>query len=502
MAGAGLGVLSLAACTDQNPATKPTRTTVPLPDADAIRTDYQRMVDFGARLPGHPNHVRFVESLEMDFRAAGLDVGPCESYDYRRWDPLEFGLEVTTASGTVAIPKLSYYVRSAPTPAGGVSGPLYYGGEITATGPTEPRDIPEGSIVVFDGRLPDMSVRWLAAPDFLHLPDEDRDTYLDAPYKRLWLTPPFNLDELLPSGAAGAVIIMDVSSDMIENNFSPHASHYKPPIPALIVGQDPGKALRAQAKQGLQARLTLQAEWVNCKVPIITAVLPGKSDEIIIIDTHTDGQNFIEENGCVAMVQLARHFASLPEDLKLNRTLVFAGWSGHMTGELPECAGWLRAHPDIVARAVTAVTIEHLGAPEWEDIPGKGYAPTGRNEYMNLATTGGALTDIVKAGLQKYDLRQHGIQPAPGKTTGAVFHDSGVPHVGIICGPNYLLGIVPDGHMDKLDAELASRQTHMIAELIKQVDKLPADVLKADDDSLGKSPVQGPDTSVEKQCLP
>ena len=192
-------------------------------------------------------------------------------------------------------------------------------------------------------------------------------------------------------------------------------------------------------------------------MPSLTAILPGESDEVVVIDTHTDGQNFIEENGGMAMLQLARHFASLPKHQRLRRTLVFAGWPGHMSGALPECAGWVRAHPDLVKRAAAAITIEHLGAPEWEDVPDKGYAPTGRNEYMNFATTGGVLTNLVKDGFRKFDLRQHGIQAGPGTTTGAVFHESGVPHVGIIGGPNYLLGIVKNGHLDKLDAHLAMR---------------------------------------------
>jgi hypothetical protein len=34
--------------------------------------------------------------------------------------------------------------------------------------------------------------------------------------------------------------------------------------------------------------------------------------QVVLVDTHTDGQNFIEENGCMAVLQLARHFASLP----------------------------------------------------------------------------------------------------------------------------------------------------------------------------------------------
>ncbi|NWP47657.1 Zn-dependent exopeptidase M28, partial [Escherichia coli] len=202
---------------------------------------------------------------------------------------------------------------------------------------------------------------------------------------------------------------------------------------------------------------TLDAEWATGEVPQITAILPGESDEVMIVDTHTDGQNFVEENGCITLLHLARYFASLPQREWLRRSVVFAGWPGHMTGEMPEAPGWALAHPELMKRAAAAFTIEHLGSSEWLDIPGKGYGPTGHNEYMNCPTTAGPLTDLVIEGIKRHDLLRHGVEPGPGVTTGVVFHESGVPHMALIGGPSYLLSIARNGHMDKLDAGLAAR---------------------------------------------
>ncbi len=499
--GAGaLSSIALAESIAGAVAASPGRDIVPLPTPEIIRRDYQRMVDFGPRLPGHPNHVRFVEFLAREFQQIGLTLGPCDSYAYRRWDPLAYGLDLEDDGTMKPVPNIAYYVRSHPAPPGGITAPLYYGGTIDKNGPTALGEVPAGSIVVFDGKLPQTTIQQLVDPLYIHLPDAEKAEYLSRPYKRLWLMPAFPLEAVLAKGAAGVVIIIDVSDAMIAGNFSPHASHYKPPLPTLFVGNEAGNDLRRLAKLRKRAKLTLDAQWVDCTVPSLTAILPGESDEVVVIDTHTDGQNFIEENGGMAMLQLAGHFASLPKHQRLRRTLVFAGWPGHMSGALPECAGWVRAHPDLVKRAAAAVTIEHLGASEWEDVPGKGYAPTGRNEYMNFATTGGVLTNLVKDGFRKFDLRQHGIQAGPGTTTGAVFHDSGVPHVGIIGGPNYLLGIVKNGHMDKLDTDLATRQTAMIAELLTRIDGLSATVLRSADHTLGAHPALDADTSVRAPC--
>lgn len=464
---------------------------VPLPDAARIRADCQTMVDFGPRLPGNDSHLRFVKWMADEFRAAGLVMGPSETYAYRRWDPKRVALE---ADG-VTVPNVAYYVRSDPTSPAGVTGPLVYGGEIDAKGASNLGDFPRGAILVFDGRLPTLTVRKLLNPDFVHVRGETQDEVVDEPYHRLWTTPAYALDDYKSRGAAGVAIIMDVSSAMISGNYSPHASAYHPPVPAVFVGADAGDALRAKAKAGASGRLTLDAQWVDGDVPAITAILPGSSDEVTIIDTHTDGQNYVEENGCIALIHLARHFASLPPSQRLKRSLVFAGWPGHMAGTLPQSEGWIRAHRDVMQRAAAAFTIEHLGAPEWLDIPGKGYGPTGRNEYVNLPVTAGPLRDMLHEGIVKHDLLRHGIQKGPGVTVGSAFHECGIPHAACICGPSYLLTVRPSGEMEKLDADLAVRQTAMLAELIARADAVPAATLRASDPTLGEHPVTGPDTS-------
>lgn len=479
---------------------------VPLPGPEQIRRDYQAMVDFGARLPGDANHLRFVDWMGAEFKKAGLLLGPCESFPYRRWEPKRWSLDIIDGQARKTIEKVTYFVRSASTGPDGVTGSLVYGGRIEVAGYAAPPvfpelpAIPKGAIVVFDGTLPRMTMGTITHPHFVHMREGETENPVDAPCHRLWTTPAYPIDALLDRGVAAVAIIMNVSSDQIAGNFSPHSSTYKPKLPALFVGSDVGIALRDAAKGGHQGHLTLDAQWVDDEVPQLTAVLPGETDEVMIVDTHTDGQNFVEENGCIAMLQLARYFASRPKGERLRRSLVFAGWPGHMSGALPEATGWALAHPDMIKRAAAAFTIEHLGSSQWEDLPGKGYAPTGRNEYMNCPTTAGPLTDLVVAGIKRHALFEHGVEPGPGFTTGRVFHNSGIPHFACIGGPAYLLSIAANGHMDKLDADLAARQTAMIAELIAQADRIPIATLKGSDPSLGKQPATGPDTSRRMAC--
>ncbi|MDA8275996.1 MAG: hypothetical protein M0029_11545 [Actinomycetota bacterium] len=141
----------------------------------------------------------------------------------------------------------------------------------------------------------------------------------------------------------------------------------------------------------------------------MTAVLPGASDEVVVVNSHSDGQNGFEENGSialVALVALARHFASLPPGERLHRTLVLASWPGHMSGaeSLEDAGCWIAAHPDLCDRTVAAVTVEHLGATEWVETPGRGYHSTGEPEVTGIWTTQGRTAELARSALVQANL--------------------------------------------------------------------------------------------------
>jgi hypothetical protein len=105
-----------------------------LPSPETVRADVQRMVDFGPRLPGYEGHQHFCDWLAREFVAAGLDLLPCDEYVYDCWQPGAFGLEIVDgdAAGKLDVP--TTYVRSAGTPADGVTGPLVYAGTMPTPG--------------------------------------------------------------------------------------------------------------------------------------------------------------------------------------------------------------------------------------------------------------------------------------------------------------------------------------------------------------------------------
>ena len=129
---------------------------------------------------------------------------------------------------------------------------------------------------------------------------------------------------------------------------------------------------------GGQATLTLHAEIdPHAAGENVWGVLPGASDEVVLLNTHTDGCNACEENGGLAVVALAQALARIPR-AERRKTYVFLMTTGHFAhGFHRGSTAWMKANADILARTVACLTIEHLGAREWTD-DGHAYQPTGR----------------------------------------------------------------------------------------------------------------------------
>jgi hypothetical protein len=208
----------------------------------------------------------------------------------------------------------------------------------------------------------------------------------------------------------------------------------------------------------------------------------GSTDEVLILNTHTDGQNAFEENGGIALTALARYFAALGPKAR-KRTLVFSAFTGHFGPSLPQAQGFVDNHPDLIKRAAASVTVEHFGATEWLD-NGRGYYASG------LAETGAAwhsqtaiavpLVESIRANSFQ---RTSALRPIGDYmvAVGGPFHKAGVPTVSYIAGPNYLVSLHPNDHLDKLDTQRFALELRWFADLIQRLDQLPKAALQAGD---------------------
>jgi hypothetical protein len=331
------------------------------------------------------------------------------------------------------------------------------------------------AIVLVSGFIP-LIRKTIFLPSLTYAKNDDLDRLdesdSESEFKRPWLGGQLFfkgvLDVLKRFGAAGAVFHLDASHENAQGQYVPFSSELNC-VPAVLVDREVGNDLRQRAAYCPKARLTLDAhEFKEARTGNLVAKLPGKSDRCMIISTHTDGQNAIEENGAIACIAIAEHYAQLPKKER-PRTLIFNLVTGHMGPNLPQTQGFVERHPELIRKATCAITLEHLGATEWIDDDKKGYKATGRPEFAAAfhsetpirrylmrsykdtpLLTGIALLrpffdtpmarflarDNYLAKLLRPIVATRGLPAYLG--VGAPLHQAGVPSIGYLTGPNYL----------------------------------------------------------------
>ena len=489
---AGAAALTAAGGTFNNALAAPAQwgsPVAPLPSPSQFRADVQRMVNFGPRLPGSAGHNAYVDWLEHEFVRAGFTLRPAYEFQYATWQPECAELDVLDGPSPGSVQVAFPYVRSASTGPEGITAPLSHVSTDHGGSP--------GSIFVIDLQSPATTNAgaFQLIASYSYWRGHSASDWGTIDYTRAWAGPwPADFSSYIKAGALAVVLIADNASHAaLAGGFSPHQAPSATPIPVLVVGRDTGVQLRQQAEAGHQARLLLESPGRQSTMRTITAVLPGQTDETIICDTHSDGQNAIEENGGPALLGLARHFASLPPGQRLKRTLVINVWSAHMTDPTvqPELDGWIRINPDLFKSAVGGVTIEHLGCTLWVDDPVRGYHGTGENEPYAIWTTEGPTFELARPLLAKHDLDLHALLHGPVMyTVGNWYQQYGLPMVGGIAGPTYLLVISPTGEIEKLNFALASRQIAFYHDIIRGFDTADPAALRTGDPGLGQ-PVNG-----------
>jgi hypothetical protein len=292
-----------------------------------------------------------------------------------------------------------------------------------------------------------------------------------------------DLTQFQKAGAVGVILgWTDVSDANAEDQYTPFS---RPPqgIPGLYVGRETGAKLKALAGSGAKATVVLEADVLpDTPTDTLIATLPGSlSDEVIIVNTHTDGPNATEENGALGILALMKYFSKIPKSER-RRTIVCPLTSGHFAGPwVPSIRGVMEKHPDLIKQAVAAVTVEHLGCLEWMDDASMTYKATGKNEWSVAITPdtamGLALVDALKGSRDRAGV----VNPVNGGWLGegGSLSRAGVPTIGYIPQPNYLLAGPANGCIEKLSPELLHSQIQVFAKVIHTIDGMTAAALKA-----------------------
>ncbi len=443
------------------------------------------MAKLGPKYTGNPAHVKFVDFLADSMGALGLDVQR-DRYTFERWETtfpptIEKGIGIAkqiraTGRGRNegTFPASSYFPYSGQTPADGTTAELVYAGVHPDVDLSGVRD----KIALVDFRIATRDWEHQYRPWGVH-PDGETFPKAARPARAA-------VNDLTPYLKAGAKAVILVWSDVSDANAQDQYSPFsRPPqgIPGVYVNQTVGRALRGIADAHETVTVTLTTRTVpNTATDTIVATLPGSStDEAIILNTHTDGPNATEENGALGLLALAAYFSKMPKTER-RRTLIFPMTTGHFASPwVPSIRGFIEKHADLVKKTVAAVTVEHLGCREWMDVGAQRYEATGKHEWSVAITPSRPMALALLDALEGSRDRAAVVDPVGGGFLGegSSLSRAGIPTIGYIPQPNYLLAGPADGCIDKLDAALMHSQIEAFAKLVHRIETMSASELKA-----------------------
>ena len=272
-------------------------------------------------------------------------------------------------------------------------------------------------------------------------------------------------------GAKGICLILRDQPTNSNTHYGPYDGIMKP-MPGVWVGKHDGQRLRELAKNGAEAVLTLEGDSKPGVTHNVWGVLPGKSDEVILVTSHHDSpfKGATEDAAGVAQV-LAQAWAwgQVPKEQR-PRTMVFVLDAGHFYGSVGADT-FPHSHKDIMERTKILITLEHLAAKEVEE-GDSGYVETGKLAFTVMFTTPqpDVIATVIKALEAKPAKAAASIPadffaPAPASDAGGYVLEAGLPVISWIGCPYYLL----DQHdtLDKIEKSELKPVCETVTEIVK-----------------------------------
>ncbi len=448
----------------------------------------EKMNSFGPRYTGSKAHQDYIESIKSEIRDMGFEIYSDPFY-FERWEALDSSLKILGETETV-IPVSSVHPYSGKTSDEGITVPLYH-----FKNAADVKNIKD-KIAVFEVSNIDFIPSEIAFDKRSSFPE---DVAMEAKYEGPVITTfvKFVFGMLAKSGKAKAAVFVwkNLHDDCVKGQYLPFILEYQN-LPILWVNETDGMTLLKAADENKTANLILKSDMdEHAYTESFYCVKKGKKDgESVIINTHTDGPNCVEENGPVAIIEMMRAL----KDVELERTHVFVFTTGHFrlpsfkdisTGSFQSASRWMAMHRQLWdgkhghLRCVANLTLEHLGCKEWRSVDGE-YKYTGKPD-LELVYTGNKVMDKLyidtvkgRENVRTMTLRGHNMLHFG---EGQNFFTMGVPGICMVPAPYYLCVESESHEMEKFDPELMLEQTETFMKLVYKIEEMSADELGRSD---------------------
>ncbi|MFX1451461.1 MAG: hypothetical protein ACFFCM_11500, partial [Promethearchaeota archaeon] len=272
---------------------------VPVPDSKEVHSLLQKICEPPHRRIGTPEAHSIEDFITKKFQEAGIEKITKEPLQITLWSASNWKLSVSNGEKKIEIPCF-YVLNSGFTGPSGITAPLVY------VGKGKPKKFEKinvkGKIVVGDIEFPTLPYGMLTqafenyyVSDPTKAINEDSKTVLT--FARLNFPPQSigskpNKDSIywqaVEHGAVGIILILKDHPSNTNTHWGPYDGVMKP-LPGLYVGNYDGMQLRKIVRsKNTTGTIILEGEQKPGTAHNIYGILPGKSDEMIMISTHHD----------------------------------------------------------------------------------------------------------------------------------------------------------------------------------------------------------------------
>lgn len=189
---------------------------------------------------------------------------------------------------------------------------------------------------------------------------------------------------LMPSGAAAAVTVMDMSP-LAAQGTRIHPTPRQFNVPLLMLDRLAGARVLEDAALGRTAKLVLDAhEEENAQAYETVATLPGKdfgtpNDRAILLATHVDGPSIVEDDGGLAILSVLHYYAQVPQSERPKSIVVYFESRHFVPGtEASYPFDTVKLHPELFKTVVGGLALEHFGGLQFAENEAGSYIPTGQ----------------------------------------------------------------------------------------------------------------------------
>ena len=322
----------------------------------------------GPRLTATDSHAKFIELLQDKIKNLGFNT---IEFPFKINRCLQSSCSLENDSTKEKIPNLG------PVPYSGITKEMGVKGEI--------RFFQSKHDVKMKGKVVVIKVKNFTIPKLLlmhQVAKYPRHTHIGFSIRHPLVAATLTLGKIQAAkdnGAVGVILVWEhISEDLANREVLPFTNSYLG-IPSVWVYQTQLEALKRCRDRKEPVRLTLTGQYeTNVTTKSFAVLVPGENrDKQILINTHTDGPNDIEENGAIALLTVLH--AIKHDNLKFKNTLVFGFVSGHFqipqsgiegrqaTSRFLRDLSMYETSQHLEMKKALGLTVEHLGGLDYVD---------------------------------------------------------------------------------------------------------------------------------------